>query len=335
MDVPRDAVADVLAYLTEDFDLELTSAVPIDGGVDRTARSFRGYAADAADASSRGYAIKWSSGGSVAGLVLPDALAAGAVDGVAAPLRTRGGQLYAEREGRRLSVAPWVGERRGIDGGLDAEQWRAFGRLLAATHALKPGTALMSVLPRADHHGDVRETRKTDTLLRAAGRGPRDAIAAEVQRLWFAHADLIAAVTARVEESAPSVTPDTVCHTDPHLGNVLASPGRVWLIDWDDAAYSTPEHDLMFVLGGAYGGEHIGDRERAWFFEGYGAASIDPIRLAYWRGSRGLVDAAFLAAEAYGAGAGEIADDEGWRATALRMLAEQFGARGMLARSLS
>ena len=53
-----------------------------------------------------------------------------------------------------------------------------------------------------------------------------------------------------VEELAPAVTPTTVCHTDPHLGNVLAAPDRVWLIDWDDAALSTPEHDLMFVLGG-------------------------------------------------------------------------------------
>jgi hypothetical protein len=65
------------------------------------------------------------------------------------------------------------------------------------------------------------------------------------------------------------------------------------------APASTPEHDLMFVFGGTYGGQHIGDPQRGWFFEGYGAARINAARLAYWRGIQALGDVAFLAEEAF------------------------------------
>ena len=41
----------------------------------------------------------------------------------------------------------------------------------------------------------------------------------------------------------------------------------------------------MFVLGGTYGDDYIGDDERAWFFEGYGKVFVDPDLLAYWRGA--------------------------------------------------
>jgi len=61
------------------------------------------------------------------------------------------------------------------------------------------------------------------------------------RKIWLDHTDHLTAVSIRVEALAPGVTPTTVCHTDPHLGNVLVGPGRAWLIDWDDAALSTRE----------------------------------------------------------------------------------------------
>jgi len=317
-------MSDPRTYLAEDFGIELTSLTPIGAGVDRAALTYRG---DAGGVSS--YAIKWSSGGSVAGLAVPSALAARGVREVAAPLRTLDGRLYAEREGRRLSVTPWVGERQGIDGGLDEELWRAFGRLLAATHAMPLTPSLAPVLPRAAHHADVAAARETDALLRSGD--PADATAAEAQRIWLEQADRVEALVARAESLAPTVTPDAICHTDPHLGNVLAAPGRIWLIDWDDAAWSTPEQDLMFVLGGTYGDEHIGARERAWFFDGYGEFPIDPRRLAYWRCARALADLAGLAGEAFRAG--EFEDE--WRATAVRLLAEILAEGGFVALALS
>lgn len=260
----------MIEYVAEDFDIHLTSVEPLGGGVDRLAQNFRGRAGDCA------YAIKWSSGGTTAGLVVPGMLADRGAAGVAAPMHTRDGRLCSQRDGRRLSVVPWVGERRAIDGGMDAAQWRAFGEVLAATHALPVTPDLAAVLPIAGHERDMAQERDTDALLRATE--PADELAASARQTWQANADRIAAVTARVESLAPSIVRTTVCHTDPHLGNVLVEQGQAWLIDWDDAALSTREQDLMFVLGGTYGDEHIGDPERAWFFEGYGEVSIDPGR---------------------------------------------------------
>ena len=316
-------MADLRRYVAEDFGIELMSLEPIDAGIDRAALNFRGRA----DGGST-YAVKWSSGGSVAGLAVPGALAAREVAEVAAPVRTLDGQVYTEREGRRLSLVPWVGERQGIDGGLDEEQWRAFGRVLAATHAMPLTPSLAAVLPRARHDADVAAARDADAVLR--GGAPLDETAAEAQQIWLEHAAQVEALVARAESLGPTVTPSTICHTDPHLGNVLAAPGRMWLIDWDDAAWSTPEQDLMFVLGGTCGDEHIGDRERAWFFDGYGEASIDPLRLAYWRCSRALVDVAGLADEAFRAGEFE----DGWRTTAVRLLKANFADGGFVALAL-
>ncbi|MEV6801330.1 phosphotransferase [Micromonospora rifamycinica] len=313
----------MLVHVAEDFGIHLTAVEVINGGVDRAAQDFLGRTETTA------YAIKWSAGGSAAGLVVPSALADRGVRAVSAPVRTRDGRLYSERDGRRLSVTPWVGDRNGLDGGLDEAQCREFGALLAATHSLPVTPELAAVLPAAGHDQDLAAARAAEALLHASP--PPDAIAAEARSIWTDHAELIAAVVDRVESLASAVTPSTVCHTDPHLGNVLAAPGRMWLIDWDDAALSTPEHDLMFVLGGTYGDEHIGDRERDWFFEGYGPVTVRPRHLAYWRASRGLADIAFLAGEAFTPGE----YGETWRARAVRLLAANLGPTGLIARAMA
>lgn len=319
----RATIRVVIDHVAEDFGIHLTTVEVINGGVDRAAQNFLGRTETAA------YAIKWSAGGSAAGLVVPRALADRGLRAVAAPVRTRDGRLCSERDGRRLSVTPWVGDRNGLDGGLDEAQWREFGAMLAATHSLPVTPELAAVLPVAGHDKDLAATRATEELLHASP--PPDAIAAQARKIWMDHAERIAAVADRVESLAPAVTPSTVCHTDPHLGNVLTAPGRMWLIDWDDAALSTPEHDLMFVLGGTYGDEHIGDRERDWFFTGYGPMTMDPLHLAYWRGSRGLADIAFLAGEAFTPG--DYGDN--WRARAVRLLAANLGPAGLIALAMT
>lgn len=319
----RATIRVVIDHVAEDFGIHLTTVEVINGGVDRAAQNFLGRTETAA------YAIKWSAGGSAAGLVVPRALADRGLRAVAAPVRTRDGRLCAKRDGRRLSVTPWVGDRNGLDGGLDEAQWREFGEVLAATHSLPITPELAAVLPVAGHEGDLAATRATEALLHASP--PPDAIAAQARKIWMDHAERIAAVADRVESLAPAVTPSTVCHTDPHLGNVLTAPGRMWLIDWDDAALSTPEHDLMFVLGGTYGDEHIGERERDWFFKGYGPVTVDPLHLAYWRGSRGLADIAFLAGEAFTPG--DYGDT--WRARAVRLLAANLRPAGLIALAMA
>ena len=93
-------------------------------------------------------------------------------------------------------------------------------------------------------------------------------------------------------------TPGVVCHGDPHLGNVLiGGDDRVWLIDWDDAVLAPRERDLMFVIGGVLAFAPVSPEEQSWFFDGYGAADLDPARLAYYRCTRALEDLAYPAAQ--------------------------------------
>lgn len=90
---------------------------------------------------------------------------------------------------------------------------------------------------------------------------------------------------------------DVLCHGDAHTANVLIDPdGQVWLIDWDDAVLAPQERDLMFVVHGVLADAPVSDREQSWFFEGYGPAELDPVRLGYYRCSGALQDLGGFAA---------------------------------------
>jgi spectinomycin phosphotransferase len=71
----------VISYVAEDFGIDLIEVMPVDTGVDRAARNIRATSATGT------YAIKWTSGGSTAGLVVPSLQAGQGVTGVTAPVR--------------------------------------------------------------------------------------------------------------------------------------------------------------------------------------------------------------------------------------------------------
>jgi spectinomycin phosphotransferase len=81
-----------------------------------------------------------------------------------------------------------------------------------------------------------------------------------------------------------------LCHGDIHTNNVLLDDdGRVWFVDWDDTLLAPRERDLMFVVGGLRH-ELVGPSEEARFFQGYGATTVDPLALAYYRYARAVSD---------------------------------------------
>ncbi|NEE00409.1 hypothetical protein [Phytoactinopolyspora halotolerans] len=101
------------------FGLVLAEVKVVSGGVDARADTFRGVAADGSR-----YAVKWSSGGSAAGLVAQDRLFRVAAEAVPRVVRTRSGDLWAERLGARLSVVTWIDGRPGLDGPMTRERSR-------------------------------------------------------------------------------------------------------------------------------------------------------------------------------------------------------------------
>lgn len=250
------------------------------------------------------YAVKVSKGGTAAGLVASSHLAARGVTGAAAPMRTRSGDVCSEHQGWRLSVTPWVTGRRAITEGMSARQWSRFGALLAQVHATPDAESLSEALGVETHthaavasqvHAvlsrlrDVRGTAESSTrtvdplvdALLADRTAPQRIINALLLR-----ADALATML----QDRPS--PHRVlCHGDAHLGNLLLGPDDdVLLVDWDDAVLAPAERDLMFVLHGVLAFQPVTSKQQEWFFDGYGPAAIDPLRLSYYRCVRALED---------------------------------------------
>jgi len=109
------------AWVREDFGVELASVDRVGHGADEAAELWRGVG--------RGgdrYAVKISGGGTSAGLLVAAHLAAHGVLGVAEPMPSRSGQPWSERDGRRLSLVPWVSDDRALAGGMTAQHWTWF-----------------------------------------------------------------------------------------------------------------------------------------------------------------------------------------------------------------
>lgn len=266
----------IVAWVQEDFGIELDKLEGAEHGADVAAAVWRGTAVDG-----RVYAVKWSGGGTAAGLLVPAQLATAGVRGVPAPVRARDGELATEREGRRLSVVPWISDEHSFDSEMTEARWRSYGAVLAATHAAE----IEAEIPQ--------ETYDHERWTRAALEFP-DRLAGELAAVWHTEKERIRAIVDQTNALGRELAAEPVrfvlCHADPHRGNVLLTGDQAWLIDWDDAMFSPRERDLMFALSGV---EYFGpttDQEREWFFQGYGEVELDERRLAYHHGVRALDD---------------------------------------------
>jgi spectinomycin phosphotransferase len=278
-------------WVREDFGIEVTGLVPVHHGADVAADVWQAQSGDTS------YAVKWSGGGTDAG---PTAAAylAEQVYGVPGPVRTVTGGLWSEREGRRLSVLPWIAGQRAAETGLTTAQWTAYGGLLAEIHAAKVPEDLYDVLPRLNPIN-----AKMPALARTVDKHlttPRDELEAELADVWRQHRDLIFSIMEQLEDLSQQGLGGQpgICHADPHLGNVLVTPEQVWLIDWDDVVLAPSEQDLLFMLGGMGMLGPTTDEATAAFFEGYGPVDVDDLRLTYYRSARALEDIARWADQA-------------------------------------
>lgn len=290
------------SWVREDFGVELTALDEVADGADAAADVWRGIAPDGSR-----YAVKWSGAGTPAGLLLSARLARHGAAGIVAPATTRSGGLWSEREGRRLSLLPWVSDDGALDGAMTARRWSAFGALLARVHATPASDPVVRRLPREEHRHQrwVTAVRAVGDRLGGLGEAPDgagDELVRALAEEWRAAAGVVARLVERADALGRALRDRpvrrVVCHGDPHLGNVLVGDDEgVWLIDWDDAVLAPRERDLLFVIGGVLPFAPVSEQELGWFFDGYGPADVDPARLAYHRCVRALEDLADPAAE--------------------------------------
>ena len=266
--------ADLMRALRTEFGIEATSVVPTEAGQDVHARRYR-------IDSSHFVKVRPASDARDAAALLSRYLYDAGVPYVVAPLRSRTGSLTVHEGEHSLTVYPLVGGLTGREVGLNERHWRALGSFLKGLHATSLPAELdkrvasetyrpaeLDLLPRIDEAVSSRE-------------------ADELVVFWNARREEIFALAARTEQLGRALKelalPFVLCHADLHTNNVMiGNDGDLWVVDWDEPAHAPKERDLMFVVGGIHT-SFVEPRETAWFLEGYGDSTTDPLALAYYR----------------------------------------------------
>ncbi|MEZ0077361.1 phosphotransferase family protein [Planotetraspora sp. GP83] len=144
----------------------------------------------------------------------------------------------------------WHYENEGPDAGR-AEDPAALGVMLRWLHTLPP---VPFELPTYDPFGRVRRAVTASRVL------------SDEERAWLLErcSTLMEAYYERVEFALPY----GLVHGDAHRGNLIRTPERLLLCDWDSASAGPREIDLVPTLQGARFG--LSDAQRAGFAEAYG-----------------------------------------------------------------
>lgn len=277
--------AAVVAALAESFGIAVARMLPIEGGWDADAAVWQ-----AVDAEGRSWSAKATRRDVAFGLEVAAALAEAGVEGIIAPVRARDGALWAEADGARVIVAPWIDGIDAVEVGVDRVDWRRLGRTLRAVHDQPPPTA---AVPR--RRGVRRAGTAPADLVADADTRVRDRGDATLDARWQAArrrlVPLVRAERALKRGRAPALR--VTLHGDPHLGNVvLDADGRPWFIDFDESAIAPREVDLMLVELGVLFSLPIAERHRRAFREGYGEdAAVDPLRIVRFGCVRAVEDA--------------------------------------------
>ncbi|ASR35614.1 hypothetical protein BAY61_12090 [Prauserella marina] len=287
--------------LAEHYDLDITDStglVPVEGGADLAATLWT-----ATDSRGQRFAVKWSGGGSAAGLVLPAALSEALPGSTAKPVPSRTGALWIDTGDMRLSIMEWIAGTSALEAPLGRETWEAQGRLLGTLHGLPVTGQLREWVPREDFDPSrwAALFERVDAVIGENG-APHDEPASRLAEAWLPHrADLrtVHDLTIRLggvlreRASLPEFVP---CHADPHLGNLILTGEGPVLIDFDDAVLAPAERDLMFVLGGGVLADlPVTPEHQADFMNGYarqGTVEVDTELITYYRGLRTLEDIA-------------------------------------------
>lgn len=240
-----------------------------------------------------------------------------------APIPSRsGGALWAPLGAFAATLAPFVSGEAGWGVALSEAQWSTFSLALRALHTAQIPPALLRTIPRESYTARWREQVRT-ALRQTETPASGDPAAAGLAQLLrerrrsveqlVGRAELLAGVLLR---QPPELC---LCHGDIHAGNLLIdTAGRLYIVDWDTLLMAPKERDLMFI-GAGIGGMWDSDGEAERFYQGYGAAAIDPTALVYYRYERIVQDIAVACELLLDSGAGGAG-----RITELAQLAGQF-----------
>jgi spectinomycin phosphotransferase len=221
------------------------------------------------------------------GLMVPSYLRDHGVAQVVAPLPATTGASWAAVAGYALILYPFIEGTTGMAGGMAPAQWVAYGAALRRIHATAVSAELARHMRRETFvPAGTAAIREVEGHIDEGRLGVAEA--GDFATIWHKWRDTIGTLVARAEDLgrrlAERAPPLVLCHADIHTNNVmLDTDGRVWIVDWDETVLAPKERDLMFAVGGGISRDLVGPSEEALFLQGYGATTIDPLALTYYR----------------------------------------------------
>lgn len=217
---------------------------------------------------------------------VPRMLNAAGVPEAVAPLPTITERQWGEVDGHAALLYPFIAGEGHFSMTLTPAEWYDFGSILRRIHDAPVDSDLADTLPRETFTPNARYSDAIHQIHALMGDRKFDnAYDRQFAAFWLANQDVIS----RVHERAGAIgrmliarAPDFVlCHADIHKGNLLREPdGRLHVVDWDQPILAPKERDFVFILDGEPDSPTVED---TLFMEGYGAAEIDRLVLAYYR----------------------------------------------------
>lgn len=211
------------------------------------------------------------------------------LDFVVAPIASVDGEVLRRLDsGYSVAVFPFV-EGRSAEFGEEVNDRAATLGMWAGLHLATP--ALRSMAPRRDL--DVPGRPVLELALEEIDRRWMGGVYAEPARqLLSENANRVRQALDAYDQLAREVESSTgelvITHGEPHAGNLIQTPDRLFLVDWDTVALAPRERDLWMLDDGTEDG-------LARYVEATGCA-IDRTALAFYRLSWTVTDiAAFLA----------------------------------------
>jgi spectinomycin phosphotransferase len=211
-------------------------------------------------------------------------------------LTARTGALWANLDGFKLVVYPFIEGHDGYAVPLSEGGWVEFGKAVRMIHETQLPGDLSNRIRREAYSPQWRDL--LGGYLAHLHQIPlSDPLSEELAAYLDARKEKILALLERAGELAlvlqgRSHTP-VLCHSDLHAGNLLIAPsGAFYIVDWDEPIFAPKERDLMFPGSANLGRWRPPEEEETLFYRGYGPTRLDPHALAYYRTERIVADLA-------------------------------------------
>ena len=222
-----------------------------------------------------------------ASLAVPRALADAGMGEIVAPLAAKSGALQVPCDGYSLALYPFIVGEVGMEVGLTSAQWTTLGAALRRVHDVRLSESVAAQVGRAHFTSPWLATVR-DVAAHLTTAPVADPVEREFAALWQTQRVRIDHIVTRTEALGRALRqrtpPFVLCHADIHTANTLVDrAGRLHIVDWDGVIFAPKERDLMFLLGNTVDGVAQPHWQEVAFQAGYGAVTLDPLALAYYR----------------------------------------------------